>query len=103
MKNECTNSTIFLFFQGSSGYIYSLKWVSSEEIYVATLLTDIHLSNGLTLLYDDMLSTMTALYGFKVYNVFNSLSFINLAIVYINVLVYIAYVIINSTHSKGEH
>ncbi|KAG2220984.1 hypothetical protein INT45_004603 [Circinella minor] len=47
------------------GYLYSLKWVAAEEIYVATLFTDIHVSTGITLLYDDMLRMMAALFGFK--------------------------------------
>ncbi|KAG2217406.1 hypothetical protein INT45_004864 [Circinella minor] len=65
MRKYDIQQTMAMDWIGCSGYLYSLKWVAEEEIYVATLLTDIHVSTGLTLLYDDMSRMMTALFGFK--------------------------------------
>ncbi|KAI7848566.1 hypothetical protein BDC45DRAFT_540853 [Circinella umbellata] len=54
MRKYDVQETMVMDWIGCSGYLYSLKWVATEEIYVATLLTDIHVSTGLTLLYDIM-------------------------------------------------
>lgn len=73
-------NSLTLILLGNSGYLYQLTWIPNEErVYLATLITTMHLPTDPTML-DDAVELMKALFMFKVYN-----EWYNLMLVVLNV------------------
>lgn len=60
-------NSLTLILLGNSGYLYQLTWIPNERVYLATLITTMHIPTDPTML-DDAVVLMRALFMFKVYN-----------------------------------